>query len=158
MKNLRAKDVMNPNVLTVADDLPLGSIAAFFADNEISGAPVVNADGRLVGVVSLTDLARWVTDSGHPSPDRSDPGWIVREWDEYFNPEDLKQIRIEGSEPTARDLMSPRIDRVGEKATIAECATLMRDHHTHRLLVTEEDRLLGIITTYDLLSLLTGEA
>jgi predicted transcriptional regulator len=57
MKNLTAKDVMNPKVLSVRDDMTLHELATFLTENEISGAPVLDDCGKLVGVVSLTDIA-----------------------------------------------------------------------------------------------------
>ena len=57
MRPITAADVMNPNVLTVQDDMTVEELASFLVENEISGAPVEDSGGRLVGVVSVTDLA-----------------------------------------------------------------------------------------------------
>ena len=53
--------------------------------------------------------------------------------------------------------MNPKIYSVKEDATVSEIASLMLKGHIHRLLVTREDRAVGIITTSDLLGLLVGE-
>ena len=58
MKNLIAKDIMNPSVISVEEDLSVHELANFFTEKMISGAPVVNKDGKLVGVVSLSDIVR----------------------------------------------------------------------------------------------------
>ncbi|MFQ5675044.1 MAG: CBS domain-containing protein, partial [bacterium] len=58
MKTLRAKDVMNTNVLTVNNDMTVHELALFFTENMISGAPVVDEAGKLLGVVSLSDIVR----------------------------------------------------------------------------------------------------
>jgi CBS domain containing-hemolysin-like protein len=63
-KEPTAKDVMNPTVLTVPIDLTAAELADFFAERQITGAPVVDEDGTLVGVVSLMDLAE-----SHAGPD-----------------------------------------------------------------------------------------
>lgn len=57
MRPITARDLMNPEVLTVETSMLVRDLAAFLVDNEISGAPVEDAEGRLVGVVSLVDLA-----------------------------------------------------------------------------------------------------
>src|SRR5262245_31446119 len=57
MRPITAADVMNPEVLTVPDDLPVAALASFLVEREISGAPVADAAGHLVGVVSVTDIA-----------------------------------------------------------------------------------------------------
>ena len=58
MKNLIAKDIMNPSVISVEENLSVHELANFFTEKMISGAPVVNKDGKLVGVVSLSDIVR----------------------------------------------------------------------------------------------------
>ena len=55
------------------------------------------------------------------------------------------------------DIMNPKIYSVTEDATVSEVASLMLKGHLHRLLVTREDRAVGILTTSDLLGLLVGE-
>jgi len=56
MRELRAKDIMTKNILKVREDWSVHRLAEFFAENSISGAPVISTDGKLVGVVSLTDI------------------------------------------------------------------------------------------------------
>src|SRR6185369_12919234 len=57
MRPITAADVMNPRVLAAAADWTLPELADFLVEHEISGAPVVDAAGRLLGVVSVTDIA-----------------------------------------------------------------------------------------------------
>ena len=61
---------MNPNVLVVQEDMTVEELARFLVESEISGAPVVDPEGRLVGVVSVTDLAA----------ERANPDFFVSEW------------------------------------------------------------------------------
>ena len=58
MRPITASDLMNPEVLTVQTGMTVRELASFLIDNEISGAPVADSEGRLVGVVSLRDLMR----------------------------------------------------------------------------------------------------
>ncbi len=153
MKQRQAKDIMNPGLLVVREGMSVEDLAVFFTENEISGAPVIAHAGSLVGVVSLSDLARSVTASGNVAPDRSDPDYFVRGWEDRYNPEDLKQLRIVAEEVTVRDLMSTVVHCIAENTSVAECARRMLSGHLHRVLVTRGDRLLGIITTFDLLRL-----
>src|SRR4051812_34112155 len=55
--NYTANDIMNPNVMTVRDDMTLHELATFLTENEISGSPVLDRKGKLIGVVSVTDIA-----------------------------------------------------------------------------------------------------
>ncbi len=57
MRPITAGDLMNPEILTVREDMVVNDLAAFLTDNEITGAPVEDAEGKLVGVVSVVDIA-----------------------------------------------------------------------------------------------------
>jgi len=58
MVTLLAKDIMNPDVLSVGPDWSIGQLADFLCTNSISGAPVISENNKLIGVVSMTDLVR----------------------------------------------------------------------------------------------------
>ena len=77
----------------------------------------------------------------------------MREWEEHFNPEDLKHLRVVRTDITVGDLMSREIFSVTEDADVRSCARQMLDRRIHRLLVTDGDRLRGIVTSFDLLQL-----
>jgi CBS domain-containing protein len=157
MRTLTAKDVMNPDVLSVRDDLSVAALAEFLVDNEISGAPVEDVEGRLVGVVSLTDLATWEMDRKVALPERSQPDYYLRGWEERCNPEDLVGMRVGEAERTVGEIMTPTILAIEEEATIPQVAKKMIDGHVHRLLVTRQHRVVGIVTTTDLLGLLVED-
>jgi CBS domain-containing protein len=157
MRTLTAKDVMNPDVLSVRDDLSLAALAEFLVDNEISGAPVADAEGRLVGVVSLTDLATWEMGRDVALPERGQPDYYLRGWEERWNPEDRVGLRVGEAERTVGEIMTPTVLAIDEESTIPQVAKKMIDAHVHRLLVTRERRIVGIVTTTDLLGLLVDE-
>jgi CBS domain-containing protein len=157
MRTLTAKDVMNSNVLSVRDDLSLAALAEFLVDNEISGAPVEDVEGRLVGVVSLTDLATWEMDRAVAVPEHSQPDYYLRGWEERWNPEDLVGLRVGEAERTVGEIMTPSVLAIDEESTIPQVAKKMIDARVHRLLVTRQRRVVGIVTTTDLLGLLVDE-
>jgi CBS domain-containing protein len=154
MEKLIAKDIMSSAVITVRDDLTVGELASFLTESEISGAPVVDSEGRLVGVVSLADIAR--NSSGGPdiAQDRSSPEFFVRGWEEQFNPEDIDQLHIENQDMLVRDVMRQRFYTVSEEASVSQVADTMVQAHVHRLLVTRDEEVAGIISSLDLLKLL----
>jgi CBS domain-containing protein len=57
MKSLVAADVMSTEVLAVPPDMTVEKLAAYLTENQITGAPVLDRNHRLVGVVSQTDIA-----------------------------------------------------------------------------------------------------
>ena len=157
MRELVAKDVMNPELLTVRDDMSVAELAEFLVENEISGAPVENADGRLVGVVSLSDLARSLTGHGQAFMTHSGSAYYLRSWEDRFNPEDLAGLRVSESEETVGQIMTPSILAVDEEMPIGRVAEKMIDSRIHRLLVTRRKKVVGILTTTDLLGLLVDD-
>ena len=154
MRPITASDLMNPEVLTVQTDTTVRELASFLIDNEISGAPVADGEGRLVGVVSLADIAAAATGEARSGEDGS--GYFGRAWeDDSLDEEDVEDLHLDGMR--VADIMTPQVYSVKEDATVSEVASLMLKGHIHRLLVTREDRAVGIITTSDLLGLLVGE-
>ena len=158
MRPITAADVMNPNVLAVQDDMTVEELASFLVENEISGAPVEDATGRLVGEVSVTDLALSVARGTDLSVDRSNPAFFVREWGDILSRDDIEVLRFGGdNELQVRDIMTPAIYSVDEETPIPEVAETLIHSHIHRLLVTSGERVVGIVTTSDLLGLLVRE-
>ena len=62
MRLITACDLMNPEVLRVPDSMTVPELAAFLTENEITGAPVEDRGGKLVGVVSVADVTRAVAE------------------------------------------------------------------------------------------------
>lgn len=154
MRLLTAKDVMNPNVITVFDDMSVDEAAGVLVDNEISGAPVENRDGQLVGVLSLTDIAEASAEGRQFDNDRSNPEFFVRGWEEKLTVEEMRRFHVEDEGVLVREIMTPTVYSVDESTPIAEVAETMIDSHIHRLLVTHDEKPTGIISTSDLLGLL----
>src|SRR5918994_7417679 len=107
MRDLTAADVMNTQVLAVRPEMTVHELAAFLTENQITGAPVLDRQGRLVGVVSETDIAESETDRGEPVRDHSDPEFDLRGWEDKANPEDMRGLHVEGGDLMVRDIMTP---------------------------------------------------
>jgi CBS domain-containing protein len=142
MRPITAKDLMNPEILTVPEELPVSELARFLISNEITGAPVSGSDGQLVGVVSVVDIVRSETeeDDGPPPPGESNG-----------------EAETGEEELCVADIMTPAIYAVDEDAPVSDIARKMLQGHFHRVLVTRDGRPVGIVTTSDLLGLLLDE-
>lgn len=148
-----ARDVMNAEILTVAEDMTVHELATYLTDHEISGAPVEDADGRLVGVVSTTDLARTAFESGSVDQGAEHP--FYRSWAEAgLDREDMEDLHVEEEGLAVREIMTPTVFAVDARAPVSHVARAMLDGHLHRLLVIEDRRVVGIISTSDILELL----
>lgn len=158
MRPIKASDLMNPEVLTVPEDWPVRTLAAYLIDNEITGAPVEDADGRLVGVVSVVDIAELAAEDSEVAGDRSHPDFLSMGSEGSLSEEEVDDLELDDEDLTVGDIMTPEVQSVSPDAAVSEIAMKMLREHLHRLLVIDEDgHTVGVITTSDLLGLLVEE-
>jgi predicted transcriptional regulator len=155
-KTRKVKDLMSPDIITVADEMTTDELARYLIEREISGAPVVDGQGQLIGVVSMTDIARNMAEP----PDFASPGssGFYRDDTTDLRPEGSGQRYIEERAVTVRDVMTPVIHHVPVTASVADVARVMVDRHIHRLVVTQGTDPVGIITSMDLLKMVADQA
>lgn len=149
---MRVKDVMHRNAITVRPDTTLRELARVFIDNHISGAPVVDRAGKLLGVVSQTDLVRRDREA-KPAAEASG-FYHSGEREVYgrgFQIEDPDFTRVE-------DVMTPAVFSTDEGAPVEDVARLMLQKHIHRVVVTKDGKLSGIVTSMDMLKALLSRA
>ena len=152
MQDLKAKDIMNTDVLSVRDDMTVQELADFLTEREILGAPVVDSEGEVVGVVSCTDIAQSTTTEATMLLEKSTPGFYEHGWENKLDPDEMVRLHVEDNESLpVREIMTPTIYTVPEDTPISDIAKAMVAGRIHRLLVTRGSRLVGIITTLDML-------
>jgi len=152
MKDLKAKDIMNTDVLSVRDDMTVQELAGFLTEREILGAPVVDSEGEVVGVVSCTDIVQSTTTEADIVVEKSTPGFYEHGWEDKLDPDEMGGLHVEENESLpVREIMTPTIYTVPEDTPISDIAKAMVAGRIHRLLVTRGSRLVGIITTMDML-------
>ena len=144
----RVKDVMNPDIMTVADDMTTSELVRFLNEREISGAPVVDSQGHFIGVVSMTDVGRHLSE---PSEFVSARTEFYRDTGDEVTLEDLGPRYVEERVVTVRDVMTPVVHHVAATAAVVEAARIMVERHIHRLVVTQGRQPVGMITSMDLL-------
>lgn len=153
MVSLLAKDIMNPDVLSVGPDWSIGQLADFLCSNSISGAPVISEDNKLLGVVSMTDLVRQASMPGVDSCSGYADESYIHSPERQYSPEEIGTSRIDAqSLVTVRDIMTPVTFNVNEYTRIQDVADAMLRGRIHRVFVTSNESLIGIITSMDLLS------
>jgi len=147
---LTARDIMTRNVITVPDDATLSELVATLSEHMITGAPVVDENGKLVGVVSTTDIALHSTKRTSDIRRDVPPDFYLRGWEQIED--EFRSFSIEeDAGQVVRDIMTPVIFSVSENARFVEMADMMVGGRVHRLIVTDSDRVVGIVTTLDLL-------
>ncbi len=157
MRPIVAKDLMSTDVMTVPDHLPIDELSEFFLDNEITGAPVAGEDGVVAGVVSVVDIARVRSEPSEEAWETLTPTYYDRAEDPRIGKDGIRIFHVGGDTKRVRDIMNSQLHSVGENATVTEIASAMIRNHIHRLLVIENNRLVGVISTSDLLGLLVDE-
>jgi CBS domain-containing protein len=155
MKQLTAKDIMTHDVLEAKEDWSLRRLVEFMAEHSISGAPVVSEEGKLIGVVSLTDILRHDTLPEKYAEPHGPHDYYLSTLEHPFALEEIDSFQLE-TEPqtTVRDIMTPRIFNVGEEASVQEVADMMINSHIHRVFVTRQEKVVGIISAVDMLRII----
>jgi CBS domain-containing protein len=138
-------DVMTTDVITVNPETTVQALATLLAERGISGAPVVDAGGRLVGIVSEGDLlhrAEIGTARRHRERRRS---W----WLDHFAA-DAARDYVKSHGRTVRDIMTPSVVSVAEDTELAEVAALLEARRIKRVPVTRDGKIVGIISRANL--------
>jgi len=145
---MKVAEIMHSGVASVHQDLSLREVGQALIGWRISGAPVVDDAGAPVGVVSLADLAaraagldrprerRYLTDLAEP-PQEEAPDWGSL-----------------SSADTARSVMTSFLVRVEEDTPVYELVDLIIATGIHRVFVTRQGKLTGVVSTMDLVKLL----
>jgi CBS domain-containing protein len=147
------KDVMTRELLTVGAEWTLDELKGFLLEHGISGAPVVDISGKLIGVVSSTDLLR-AGDDDETQSARAD-GFFVSTLDRPLAADELASMHLQASTSrTVRDVMTPVMFQIGEDSGLDEVADMMARGRIHRVLVTDGNHVTGIVSALDLVRVL----
>jgi len=133
--------------MTVQRSTNLQEVSSFLIEHGITGAPVVDDEGSPIGVISMSDLTAHAAGLDKPK----DGGYLTNAW--HDDPPHLHDLTF-AADVTAGDVMTEFLIRVDVKAEVRELLELMKTARLHRVFVTERDRLVGIVTTLDLVMLL----
>src|SRR5215467_4599247 len=140
---LVAADVMTTDVITVTPETTVRDIATLLHSKRISGVPVVDAAGRILGIVTEGDLVLREAIAGehHRSWWLSlfdDPNVIARDY-----------AKTHGR--VAKDVMTTPVISVGPATTLSEIAKTLERHRIKRVPVVHDNKLLGIVSRSNLL-------
>jgi CBS domain-containing protein len=136
---MKVQEIMSRDVVTVTADASLKQVAEILAVRGISGVPVVDDDGFVVGVVSEADI---LFKERGPSTRTGVFGWLL---DRYGYEGQLKlEAQIAGEAMTAPPVV------IEPQRPVAEAAHVMLERRVNRLPVVENGRLVGLVTRADL--------
>jgi CBS domain-containing protein len=145
----RVRDVMTRSVVCVTPTLPIEEVTELFLERGISGAPVVDNQGRTVGIISKTDLVRLQRDEGDVGVVEDRPlhqplhSGVQATIGEGFHEAPLTRGFV-------MDVMMPVAFTLNETAPLSRAAALMSYEGVHRLpVVDSENRVVGILSASD---------
>ena len=150
-------EIMTREVATASPSWKLADLERAFFSERISGFPVVDDAGDLVGVVSRSDVVRALAFERSRAGETSD---YYRSHDSWQEADEALTIRAESESVAARlektrvsDLMSPAAHVIASDASVQEAAALMRESSIHRVPVVDQGKLVGILSALDIVGL-----
>jgi CBS domain-containing protein len=145
--------IMSHTTYCVRPDVSVETLASLLLDHRMSGVPVVDADGRPVGVVSKTDLLRHLHERGD-TPESA----------EHRPPKDVAALgpgfhAVRVDPTTVREIMMPMVFAIGQDTPIVDAAALMAGESVHRLAIVDDDlAIVGIVSTLDVVRWVAEQA
>lgn len=140
---MKARDLMTTNVVTVKPDTKVRDVAALMLEKHISGVPVLDDNGKLVGMISEGDLLR-----------RPELGTEKhrRRWLAFFSRADEQAREFTKSHALrAGDVMTKQVLHIAEDTPLGDVVGLMEKHRVKRLPVLSKGKLVGIVSRVDLI-------
>jgi CBS domain-containing protein len=138
-----SRDLMKIPVRCIPEATPLREAARLLHRAGISGAPVVDGEGRCIGVLSSSDFVTWAGKDGNGNGNAI---YFIAPWGETIAIDDFPENEI-------RRYMTAQPVTVAPTALMGEMAQKMVDAHIHRLLVVDaQNRPQGIVTSTDILA------
>ncbi len=147
LTELTAGEIMQPAVITVGRRTPIAEVERVLVDHRISGCPVTDEHGHIVGVISMRDLVERYAAGADRKPDGR--FYDAAEWD--ADEEYGTSAVPDTAEDVAGDLMSAEVYAVDKAVNIARVARAMLEHGVHRVLVKDRSKFLGLISSTDVL-------
>ncbi len=152
------RDYVRQEVLTVYEGWSIKRLSGFFVKHNISGAPVIAADDELVGVVTQSDIVRF--ESREPSEEQ-----IKKLAEQFCGPfggtldqAEIRRMQGRANEYcTVNSIMTPQVISVDINTSLESACETLLSKKLHRLFITEDGLLVGVISTMDILRLLMCE-
>lgn len=138
---MKVSDIMARNVLTVPPEASVREVASLMLERRISGIPVVDAEGRVLGVVSEGDLIR----RPEIDTDQESRGWLSI----FVSEEERARDFVKSHGRRAREVMTQPAVCVAPDTPLDEAVRIMERHRIKRLPVVEHGKLVGLMTRAD---------
>lgn len=149
---LKAKDVMTRDVTIVTADMKVDELGRLFIDKKISGAPVADSKGALIGIVTENDLIRKNTRLHIPT--------VLRVFDAIIplgRPDSVEDEIKKMTASTVGEICTKEVLSVSPEASIQDVSSIMFEKGVHLVPVLEAGKIVGIIGKIDIIRGMTNE-
>jgi CBS domain-containing protein len=160
-----AADLMSPRVTALSPDDSIATALRTFSEARIGGAPVVDAEGRIVGVLTVSDVVRDQSERLDVVEIETEIGSLDMvepfddQLDEDLDPAEvffLKEDYSTSGGVRVEDRMTREVVCVAPDATLPQLCEAMATQRIHRVMVTREGELLGVVSSFDVVRAVAG--
>jgi len=156
---LNAGELMSENVLCVYEGWTIQRLAEFFLKHDINGAPVIASDHQLVGAVSVSDIFKFEN-----ADDRTRIEAVRCCYRDNTGIDIASQADLEAwaksaqTTCTVHQIMVKNVISVESSTSVSVVSGIMVDEHIHRLFVTDNGKIVGVISSLDMLKMMVPGA
>ncbi len=144
---MKAQEIMTRDVVCVRPTQPVSEVAALMSEKHISGVPVVEDNGHVIGVISESDLLH----RPELGTERKRKSWLRI----FADPDDLAREYAKAHGMRAHDVMSRHVVSVKADADMQQVADTLENHNIKRVPVISDGKLVGIISRGDMIKALS---
>ena len=150
---IKAKDIMSTDLITVNQDTDIKTLSKIFIDKKINSVPVVDDEGKLMGIVSETDIVYQDASLHIPTVFTIFDSIFYLQSSKHFK-DDLKKIT--GSK--VKDIVTDKVVSVKEDDSIYDIATIITEKKFYSIpVVDDNNKLQGIVSRFDIIkSMMSG--
>jgi CBS domain-containing protein len=153
--DVTAQEIMRTDVVTIPDGAGLSEAVQRLADARISGMPVTDEAGHVIGVISIRDILEHLSENPEQRRLFAPRSYYLATDEDEFSPEEFDEIEVpEDGESTVADVMTAQVFAVPKTASLKEVAAALVEHQVHRLLVTDRGKHVGLVSAMDVLQAL----
>lgn len=143
---MKAKDVMTHCLVSITPDAPIRDAIARMISHQVSGMPVIEQDGTLVGMITESDFLRRA-EMHTEAPQRR---WLEL----LLGPASVADEYSRSHGGTVKDVMSSHVVTAGKETPLSEIVSRMEEHGIKRVPIVEDRRVVGIVSRADLMTAL----
>lgn len=149
---MKVKDIMTKEVITLKPEMAIKEVAQTLYKNGITGAPVIDEKGKIIGIITEYDLIHKESKVHLPSYIRILDSILYLENPEHTEEDLVKILALEASEIMTREVVT-----ISPESSVEDLATLIKERHINPVPVVRNEKLVGIVSRADIVKILVKE-